>query len=41
MCGRTWKNNQIWQKFVENQDNLAIFTIISMATFGTKNVHTS
>ena len=36
MCYRTWKNHQ---KLQENEENLANFTIILMATFGTKNVH--
>jgi len=39
MCCRTCKNHQIYQKLQENEENLAIFTVILMATFGTKNVH--
>ena len=39
MCCRTRNNHQIWQKLRENEENLAIFTIILMAAYGTKNVH--
>ena len=41
MCCRTWKNYQIEQKLPENEENLAIFTVIFMAAFGTKNVHSA
>ena len=41
MSGRTWKNHQILQKLFENEENLVIFTIILMAAFGTKNVHST
>ena len=40
-CCRTRKNNQILQKLQENEENLAIFTVILMAAFGTKNVHSA
>ena len=33
------ENHEIWQKLIENEENLAIFTVILMATFRTKNVH--
>ena len=38
MCFRTWKNHQ---KLRENEENLAIFTVILIAAFGTKNVHSA
>ena len=39
-CIRTWKNHQILQKLLENEENLVIFTIILMAAaFGMKDVH--
>ena len=38
MCCTTRKNHQ---KLQENDENLAIFTVILMATFGTKNVHSA
>ena len=41
MCCRTRKNNQIQQKLWENEENLAIFTVILMAAFGAKNVHSA
>ena len=34
----TRKNNQIWQTIGGNEENIAIFSIIYMAAFGTKNV---
>ena len=39
MSCRTWKNHQILRKLRENEENLAIFTVILMAAFGTKNAH--
>ena len=39
MCCRTQKNHQIQQKLWENKENPAIFTVILMTAFGTKNVH--
>ena len=42
MCCRPRKNKKIiWQKLRENGENLAIFTIILMATFGTKNINSA
>ena len=41
MCSRTQKNHQIQQKFWENEENLAIYTIILMATFEIKNVQSA
>ena len=41
MCYRTWKNHQIYQKLQEKEENLAIFNVIFMATFRTKNVHSA
>ena len=41
MCCRTRKNHQIQQKLQENEGNFAIVTIILMADFGTKNVHSA
>ena len=41
MCWRTWKNHQVLKKLQENEENLAIFTVILMAAFGTKNVHSA
>ena len=41
MFCRTQKNHQTQQKLRENEENLAIFTVILMATFGTKNVHSA
>ena len=41
MCCRTWKNYQLWQKLWEYDENLAIFIVILMAAFGTKNVHSA
>ena len=39
MCCRTRKNHQILQQFGGNEENHAMVTIILMAAFGTKNVH--
>ena len=33
------KSSNIYQKLGEDEENLSIFTVILMATFGTKNVH--
>ena len=41
MCCRTMKNHQISQKLLENEENLAMCTVILMAAFGTKNVHSA
>ena len=41
MCCRTQKNHQILQKLWENKENLTIFTVILMAAFGTKNIHSA
>ena len=41
ICCSTQKNHQIKQKFGENEENLAIFTIILMTAFGTKNIHST
>ena len=35
------EKHQILQKVQENEENLAIFTIILMTAFGTKNVHSA
>ena len=34
-------NSENHQKLWENEDNLAIFTVILMAGFGTQNVYTA
>ena len=39
MSCRTQKNHRVLQKLQKNEENLAIFTVILMAAFGTKNVH--
>ena len=41
MLQNTRKNHQIQQKLLENEEKLAIFTLILMAAFGTKNVHSA
>ena len=41
ICSRSRKNNQIYQQFGENEENLALFTIILMVGFGTKSVHSA
>ena len=38
---RTQKNHKILQNFRGNEENLANFTVILMAAFGTKNVHSA
>ena len=41
MCCRTRKNQQIQQKLPENEENLAVSTVILMSAFGTENVHSA
>ena len=38
---RTQKTHQILQKLQENEENLAIFTLILMVALGTQNVHSA